>query len=194
MRGQGVRSVRDGARVTVESGASPRRRGRSRTVAYRQTRTEPAQVGGSAPPSPPPRSRPVARPDLLNKGQAHREEPLAGRGFFGLCGYCAGARAGPAGLECEGNRTPSEGSHRGIGCETDAIDSEQNLTDVRTAPWSGPARVHARVVAPHDEIEPLIGALGHEATARPPAVAPRCGVAAAQRLSSILPIWLRCTS
>jgi hypothetical protein len=31
-------------------------------------------------------------PDLLNTGQAHREGPLASRGFFGLCGHRAGAR------------------------------------------------------------------------------------------------------
>src|SRR5262245_12856925 len=44
-------------------------------------------------------------PDLLNSSQAHPEKPVTSRGFFGLCGYCAGARAGPAGLECGGNRT-----------------------------------------------------------------------------------------
>src|SRR5262249_19177192 len=81
-----------------------------------------------------------------------------------------------------------------VGRETEAVDAEQDLTDAHAARWSGPARVYARVVAPHDEIESLIGGPCHEATARPLAVAAGCGVAGGRRLSSTLPIWLRGTS
>ena len=77
-----------------------------------------------------------------------------------------------------------------VGREAEAVDSEENLTGVRSAPRCRPARVHADIVTAHDEIERLGGrGCGHgPATARPAAAPAGFGVAGAQRLSSILPI------